>query len=207
MAAATGSPDKLSYINTLVFTIIAGIFSLAILVLLFFPIGKQFIVFIVALEIGIFCLIAYCIYKIATNESYLRRLRDSKNLVVNFDECADYYVRRTNKSGTQVCSNDYVMTDETNTKYVMKIWDASSSNIPLANSINDNKINYFGASNATAADAMNRREVYPLKELASASNLATFTDKCKPFFYDVAGYSEYKTIPWSYAKSRCQSFA
>jgi hypothetical protein len=206
MAVGTSS-DKLSYFNTLVFTIVAGIVSLLILAMLFFPLGKQFIVFIVAVEIGIFAIIAYCIYKIANNETYLRKLRDSKNLVVNFDECGDYYMRRTNSSGVDVCVNNFVITDETNTNYIMKIWSANGSNIPTVNSITDSKINYFGNSNASASDAMNRREVYQLKELATNSNLGTFTDKCRPFFYDVPSFTEYKDIPWTYAKSRCQSFA
>jgi len=198
--------DKLSYINTLIFTLIAGVISLALLCILLFPIGKKFLVFVVSVEIGILTIIAFCIYKIATNESYLRRLRDSNNIVVNFEQCGDYYVKNINQFGKEVCTNNYVVTDETNTRYVMKIWDAGASNIPGNNNIREDQVNFFGNSNANASDATNRRELYALKELATSSNLTTFTDKCKPFYYNVPNFSEYQGIPWTYAKSRCQSF-
>jgi len=201
---ATNSADKLSYINTLVFTIIAGIVSIGILCMLFFPIGKRFLVFIVAVEIGIFAIIGYCIYTIAMNESMLRKLRDSNNLVVNFEQCGDYYVRKVNEYNKEICTNNYVITDKFNTKYVMKIYDAEGPDPPSENVISDTVINSFGSGNETRT--MNRKEVYDMKELSTASNLTTFSEKCKPFYFNTAGYEDYMNIPWTFAKARCQSF-
>ena len=65
----SGSDPKIkSYFNTLIFTIISGIFSLVLIATLFFDMFKKYIPFIVTVEIGLFLIIGYCIYKIYNNE-------------------------------------------------------------------------------------------------------------------------------------------
>jgi len=188
---------EISYFNTLIFTIVAGVVSILLLSSLFFSAMKPYIVAIITIEIGIFIIIGYCVYKIIKNDNTIRDLLKKNKIVINFDECADYYVRRTRPDGKQYCSNDYVITDETNTKYIMKIIPPSSS-VPAANPIN------YASSNTTFNES--RRETYLLSELADNSNWATYQEKCKPLYEEVLGYSEYKDMPWTYIRSRCDSF-
>ena len=59
---------KKSYYNTLIFTIIAGVVSVALLCILILKKGQEYMPFIVTLEIGIFSIIALCITMILVNE-------------------------------------------------------------------------------------------------------------------------------------------
>ena len=192
--------EKKSYINTLVFTIISGIVSLILLVALFFPVGQKFMVAIITVEVGIFVIIGYCIYQIMTAESRLRKLKESNKLMVNFNECGDYYVRREDSNGKVVCSNDYIITDPSNDQYTMKIYaDDLGTALPSTNEINPS------ASNG-GFQADKRYETYYLKELETSDKLKTGEDKCKPLFFKDDTYRHYNNIPWTFAKSRCQSF-
>ena len=188
--------QRISYFNTLIFTIISGVVSLLLLCSLFFQPFKKYIVAIVTIEIGIFIIISYCIYKIVKNDNYLKDLMAKNKLVINFDECGDYFVRRTDDKGDFYCSNDYVITDETNTSYIMKIYPASI-NLPSTNNLN--------YSNPKTAFVNNRLETYKLQELNN-SNLPTNTDKCRPLYDQVNQYDGYDKIPWTYARSRCDIY-
>ncbi len=190
--------QRISYFNTLIFTIISGIASLLLLCSLFFETFKKYFVCIVTIEIGIFIIIAYCIYKIVKNDNFLKDLLAHNKIVINFDECGDYFIRRTDNKGLYYCSNDYVITDDTNTSYIMKIY-PSSMDLPLTNSLN------YSGSNTSFASG-NRLESYQLRELADNSNFATNTDRCRPLYQNVTGYSGYNQVPWTYARSRCESY-
>ena len=189
---------EISYFNTLIFTIVSGIISLILLSTLFFSAMKPYIVGIVTVEIGIFVIIGYCIYKIVKNDNTIKDLLKKNKIVVNFDECADYYVRRIDAAGKFICTNDYIITDDTNQKYIMKIVPASQD-LPGMNKINYNNSN-------TSFYTNERTETYMLRELVDNSNMPTYQEKCKPLYESVAGFSDYKTIPWTYARSRCDTF-
>jgi uncharacterized membrane protein YhaH (DUF805 family) len=61
-----------SYFNTLIFTIVAGIISLLLLLALVFkPVRDHAMYFIIALEVGIFTIIAVCIYQIVITHTFL----------------------------------------------------------------------------------------------------------------------------------------
>lgn len=190
--------DRLSYINTLIFTIFAALLSIALLFLVFLKATKEYIVFIVTVEVGLLAIIFYCIYKIVKSEKDLRSLRDASKLVVKFDECADYYVRRMDSDNNVYCSNDYIFTKDNDAQYLMKIY-------PESVSLPNNTLNN-ASSNAKYNPNAGRYEEYLLQELATASNLPTYADKCKPLFTNVNNYTEYSKIPWTFARSRCQSF-
>jgi len=192
---------EISYFNTLIFTIVAGVVSLILLSTLFFSAMKPYLVGIVTIEIGIFIIIGYCIYKIVKNDNTIRDLMKKNKIVINFDECGDYYVKRTDSAGKMYCTNDYIITDDTNRKFIMKIV-GSNMNVPGMN-----KINYSSSNTAFYRD--DRTETYMLRELADNSNMPTYQEKCKPLYEDVSGlevYKPYKNIPWTYARSRCDSF-
>ncbi len=191
--------DKLSYFNTLIFTIISGIVSVALVILLFFKVGQKFKVAIIAVEVGIFAIIAYCITMIITRERRLNQIKANSNFVVNFDECGDYYVKRSDASGNYFCSNDHAIIDEKGDKYTMKIYPSENHVLPTANGIN-----YNNGDNGMMPNA--RMETYKLKELDQSPVLKTTADKCAPLFVENAAFKEYSHIPWTYARARCASF-
>ena len=78
---------RISYKNTLIYTIVTAIVSLLILALLFIPSMFDYIYFIAVIELGIFIIIGVCIYKIINYE---------KNLL---DDELTYY-RKNNVSST-----------------------------------------------------------------------------------------------------------
>jgi hypothetical protein len=196
------SADRLSFINTLVFTIVASIFSLGLLVMVFFKFAKDYLVFIISVEVGIMIIIFYCIYKIFKNERDIKKVKDANLFLVNFDECADYFVRKADDSGKFYCSNDYVVTDETNRQFHMKIYPVTTHNTNVT-------IPTFNNNTARRTSNMpytNRYEEFPLAELVTASNLPTYNKKCEPLYVSNPEYPEYKHLPWTYVKSRCESF-
>ena len=93
-----------SYYNVLVFTIITGIFSLILLLLLFLDEFNGFIKFVITVEICLFAIIVWCIY-IITKAS---KKKDLPNLVINYGDCPDYYIKNTDNSGTPYFENKYL---------------------------------------------------------------------------------------------------
>jgi hypothetical protein len=198
-------PRRISYFRTLIFTITAAIFSLTLCGLLYFKEVRDYLVFIVVLEIGIFSIIGYCIYAIVNREKLMGELKDPSNYTIGFDSCPDYYVKRYDAvSKKHFCSNEYVVRDKDNVseKVIMKIVDDATT-LPIIHSDT-----YMGT------DPSRKIPVTPQpsdKFLLSAFYnplLKTNQDKCNIVDENVPEKASdvvqgFKAIPWTSVKARC----
>ena len=204
-----------SYYNVLVFTIITGIFSLILLLLLFFDEFKGFIKFVITVEIGLFAIIVWCIY-IITKASKKKAL---PNLVINYGDCPDYYIKNTDNSGTPYCENKYLYQQPNGSKYLMSIFPASNYN--TANSYTS-----LGSSNHTQfnvpAGPSNAYTWFPYTDTSVIGNVGlsscpnstepNLQAKCSLMYSDPpttsanAFMAGTKNIPWTYMQSRCEAY-
>ena len=201
---SSGDNKKTSYFNTLVFTIIAGIVSLCIMGLFFFDIGKEFMVFLIALEVGIFSIIAFTIFKIYKYEKDIQSKGGA--LTMSFDECPDYYVKR-DVGGKDYCFNEYHMQDVDGTNTIVKIQPLSiaGTQVPM------NQGTITASDSVDAQDPLYAK--FELRKLQNDITIPSSEQKCS-LVYSVprtsqytATYSHIPDLPWTYARSRCQSFA
>lgn len=190
---------KISYFNTLIFTIITAVASLMVLGLLFLPIGKQFIYFIVAYEVGVFLIIAYCIFKILRGDKKFDENR--KNFVVRFDECPDFYTKTMHADNTLWCHNDYKVIDpRTQEELVYRIFPMRYKDQPTS-----------VPTTITLADNIPGQPYarFQLKQLESDDDYPTYDKKCQVLFKNPSSsnesYNTFQDLPWTYAKSRCES--
>lgn len=193
--------SKVSYFNTLIFTIITGIASLILLTLLFFNIGKEFIYAIITFEVGIFAIIAYCITQIIIAES--NKSKKTTSYVINFDQCPDYYTKKI-VNGVEYCFNEYMGKDEAGNNYVMKISPAEVNHEPRSL-----------PATVTVSDTVTGQsylDVFELRKLQDDPNFKTMEEKCAlvskaPVSLDAkyTPHTMYTYMPWTYAQSRCQS--
>jgi len=194
------SVSKISYSNTLMFTIIAGIISLCVLLFATTPSGKSYYPAVFTFEIGIILVIAYAIYRIITAEKDAKN--NSTKLVVDFNTCPDYYTRR--QIGTEVyCFNEYNSIDQDGRHMLMKI-------MPV--NVNGTEVipPQFITPTDDVKDTDYLYEKFDLHAMQKDPSLKTTEDKCKLLYSTPKDkehkYSHYPDIPWTYAKGRCQSF-
>ena len=192
---------KVSYFNTLIFTIITGVISLCILGLLFFEFGRAFIYFIVAFEIGVFILIGYCIYKIVAGAKKVNK--NAESYVLRFNECPDYFTKLTKSDGTIECVNKYLVKDRNGDVYLSTITPTHFNGDELS------------IPPSTTPDPTNPTiyEKIQLKQLEKDERFEKYQDKCnlvwnQPKANDqkAAPYSGYSAVPWTYMRSRCESY-
>lgn len=200
--ASNDTTRKMSYYNTLIFTIIAGIVSVCLLLLLLFKDFKKYLPFIVTLEVGIFAIIATCIITIFVNESVLNKLKKQMGYQISFTSCPDYYTKRT-IGDKEICSNDYVYFNDKKQPFIMKIY-------PIDDKSNPTK----GARPLPTTHVYEYKgdepkwEKFPLNELDSEQSFKDYSQKCAPLFSDpsepnlqyLKGYS---VIPWTTMRSKC----
>ena len=196
------SQNKISYFNTLMFTIFTGIVSLGVLSLLFFEFGKKFIYFIIAFEAGVFLLIAYCLYKIIAGD---KKINAKDKYVVRFDECPDYYSKKI-VNGEEYCFNEYVVKDNAGNVKVIKITPSEIGGVKQE-----------PASAITLTDIVepnaNLYAKFKLHQLETDDNIPKYEEKCKYLFNQPPvddkynSYRHFTYIPYTYAKSRCESLA
>lgn len=195
--------NKISYFNTLMFTIFTAIASLGILSFLLFDFGKKFLYFIIAFEVGVFILIGYCIYKIIKGD---KKAKDTKTkYVVRFDECPDYYSKKV-INGDDYCFNEYLVRDDQGKPVLIKLTPAEKDGTEISpeSSVTLN-------NTVPSIDNYNK---FKLRRLESDEKISEFHNKCKLVFnkpnesdskYD--NYLHYPDIPYTYIKSRCASLA
>ena len=187
---------KVSYTNTLIYTVVNAILSLVILIVLFLkPEYNKYIYFIIVLEVGMVAIIAYCIYRIIRYEYLLKKMKDSRNVFIPFSECADYYVKKYDTAGEPYCSNEYRIKGNDNNEYMMKVY---PNGVPLP-SVHDK---------TTSIDNSQKYEKFWLNEIGKSSDLPTNRDKCnileaEPTDPKLSKYNGYTGIPWTYVKARC----
>jgi hypothetical protein len=190
---------KISYRNTLLYTIIAAIISLALLVLLAFQSFFEYVYLIAIIEVGIFIIIGYCIYRIVTYEKALEELKNQKRYYIPFAECPDYFVKKfDSKNGDPYCSNEYRVKDASDNMYMMKVYPDS---VPLPTKHDDK----------TSVDQSHKYEKFWLNQVANAKELRTTKEKCsvisvEPTDPKLVNYRGYTDVPWTYVRSRCDGF-
>ena len=186
------------------FTIFTGIASLGVLSFLFFDFGKKFIYFIIAFEVGVFILIAYCIYKIIKGD---KKNKDNKDkYVVRFDECPDYYSKKI-INGDDYCFNEYLVKDKVGKPVLIKI----SPHEMNGTTLTPEKTTLLTNIAEQSAPPYSK---FKLHKLETDDNILKFEDKCKLLFNapstsdpKYTDYLHYPYIPYTYAKSRCASLA
>jgi hypothetical protein len=189
---------KISYKNTLIFTIVSAVVSIILIVLLAFASFREYIYFIAIVEVAIFAIIGYCIYRIVTYEKRLEALRNEKSKTVSFSECPDYYIKQFDVKGAPFCSNEYRVKDQHSNEYIMKVYPSS---VETPSTIDQ----------STSIDNAPKYDKFYLNEISSNKNLVTTKEKCgilyseptNPNLLQLKGYTE---IPWTYMRSRCEGF-
>ena len=197
--------SKISYFNTLIFTIVSGIISLLLLMILFFDFGKQNAYFIITIEVGIFMVIAICVYQIIRNESLLNSRKQLSNAKLSFSECPEYFTK-TNLGDSVICMNNYKSQEPNGVQYIIKIYD-SSEEIPAT--LQNPQINYTEAT--TKKDGFKLYEIEQTPEFKNAiDQCAYIINEPKPttgtavqFQSKFEGYSK---TPWLHAKARCAPY-
>jgi hypothetical protein len=189
---------KISYKNTLIYTIVNALISVILIIFLAFPNFREYMYFIAIIEIGIFIIIGYCIYRIITYEKYLESLKNQKNFYIPFTECPDYFVKKFDLKGEPYCSNEYRIKDKTENNYIMKIY-PNSVPLPLKH---DDTIN---------VDTSQKYDKFWLNQIANSTKLKTVKEKCsvlsvEPTDPTLNEYKGYTGIPWTNIRGRCEGF-
>lgn len=200
---AQNENSKISYFNTLIFTIVAAIISLLLLLsLIFEQVRKNAMIFVIALEIGIFTIIMICIWQIVANEKHLNALRNTVSPKISFSECPDYYTKAT-ENNQVVCLNNYQITDGT-VSYTILIY-PEDKELPMI--IPDDV-------NLTKADKFN------LYDLEQNPDFKSARDQCAPIMTEpnlnaaatpeetekLKKLQNYSKLPWTHAQARCAAY-
>lgn len=202
---------RISYKNTLIYTIVTAIVSLLILALLFIPSMFDYIYFIAVIELGIFIIIGVCIYKIINYEKNLNKLRDQNSYYIPFSECADYFVKKIDSKGNTYCSNEYSVKDQFGNVKMMKIY-PNTETLPTTHVNTINTLNDINCKAGSEGCSMpHKYEKYSLTQIPDSKLLKTNQQKCSVLFVEpvdpaLTAYKEYSKIPWTYVKGRCETF-
>lgn len=201
--ATQNENTKISYFNTLIFTIIAGIISLLLLLSLFSDkVKEKAFYFIIAVEIGIFSVVAICIFQIISNEAKLNALKKNLEAKIAFTECPDYFIRY-DQDGETYCQNHYTTFDKNGTKYVMRIYPADID-VPVS----------------LPTPVQDKNEKFNLLQLQQSQDLTNAKQQCAPIFQEpniaaatspaqadqLRQYVGYSKLPWSHARTRCAPY-
>jgi hypothetical protein len=193
------SDSKISFFNTLIFTIITGTFSLLLLLILLLKNGRQFLPFIITAEVGIFIIIAMCITQIIINEKRKEKTSGNWGDYIKFTQCPDYYIKRFT-SEKEICSNEHMYIDPTSREvYTMKIY--LSEPIP---DIPKEHVPKYDEKNINVLDK------FPLSDLDTNSNIKSAEEKCELLFGPptsdkLKSFEKYQYLPWLSMRSKCRA--
>ena len=201
---------NISYFRTLIFTVSAAVFSMALMALWYYK--RELVVFVFAVQIGIFAIIGYCIYTIVQYEKTLDEMSNIKNFTVKFDTCPDYYIRRSDiVTGKDFCSNEYVVVDKNSPmqkKMIMKVLPYDKN----ASGHHNNSMPKKHNTDYMVTDGNVKRNPEPtdkfMLDTFYSNELVTVKDKCDVINPNIADRTDgkfkgFKNVPWTYAKSRC----
>lgn len=196
--------QNIAYFNTLIFTIVTGIVSLAVLTLLFFEFGQNLIYFIVIFEVGVFILIGICIYTIVSAER--NKKKREEDILIKFDKCPDLY-SKVSYSNENYCMNWYATNDVYGNQYVVRIYplmDSQKNNITPVASFTSNDM-------SPSTFTTNTYQVIKPSQFASETKFKSVSDRCQTLFtkplpsFSNNAYDALSLVPWTYARSRCAS--
>ena len=192
---------KTSYFNTLIFTIVSGIISLLLLLTLFSKIVRNnAFYFIIAVEIGIFSVIAICVIKIITNEQILNNLKNKLSTQkISMNDCPDYFIK-TEKDDIAICTNNYEVQTGNGRKYMLRIYPASvtlPNMLPVTNQDKNEKFKLYQLEQSSdLVDA--KAQCAMVMTEPNINSAATAAQK-----ETLSQYKGYSSLPWLYARSRC----
>lgn len=197
---------RISYVRTLVFTIVAALLSIVLFALIFIKGARDWLLFITITEIGIFSIIIWCIIAIINREKKIQEMRDPKNYVIKFDNCPDYYVKRYDTlSKGYFCSNEYVVSDTRNpTKtLIMKLFAENDKSSPSYHNVD------FMVKNGNAP-AINPQPMDKFMINDILSKVDDTADRCGIVNPNTMEKSTdkligYKNIPWIGVQKRCET--
>lgn len=206
---------RISYFRTLVFTVIAFVMSLGLLVLWYLRRDVQ--TFVILVEIGIFTIIGYCIWNIVQYERALQDMRRSSNYTLKMQSCPDYYVKRRDPvTSKDFCSNEYVVVDDkspTGKKLIMKITPVlpnvlidgvSRPNPDTPSAPEMHHIDYMKVEKNVRRepDAIDKFYINVFDDIKAPKKLC---DTISPYSTEGSktAMSVLKHVPWTYARSRC----
>jgi hypothetical protein len=190
---------SISYKNTLIYTIIASIISAGLLIGLAFKSIFDYVYLIAVVEVGIFIIIGVCLYKIITYDKRMERLREDRKLIVPFNECPDYYVKKYDRTkGDPYCSNEHRVIDRSGNEYLMKIYPHDVQTLPSTHNNQDN----IDASTS-------KYEKFWLNELGASKELMTNKERCAvvlapPTNPSFNKYNDYHKMAWTSVRGRCE---
>lgn len=203
---AENKVKKVSYYNTLVFTIISGIISLLLLGLLFFNFAKDFKLGIIALEIGIFTVILVCIAQIIYNENFINKLKKNHNVRISFDSCPDYFTKLQDSHQKAYCSNEYIYEDEALNKFLIKVY--PENQIPPSD--HDPRSMDLLTESDKPAGPIDKFYIDELESKTKNKNSTDiYKDTCAPLFkdnYNNNGLVGYTELPWTTLRSKCDNY-
>ena len=180
-----------SYVNTLIFTIISAIISVCLLILLLLGALGEYAYFVIGVEVGIFAIIAYCIYKIWKSSKCAAKT----NPILHFNSCPDFYTQRTDNEGQPYCANEHAVKDAYGNQSILKTYPTS---VGLPSQLDQTP---------PTLGAPTKYEKFYLHELADAPDLPTSADKCGAIFNAPTSsnspYVGYDVVPWSSVRSAC----
>lgn len=194
---------KISYYNTLIFTIISAIVSVLLLLVLLLKSGRDYLPFIITLEIGIFSIITFCVIQIIMGERNSEKNKQNEISKISFNTCPDYYLKKYN-GDKELCSNEYIV-KKGGINYIMKIYPADDPSnptggirpLPSAHTFNyqGNEVKY---------------EKFHLSEIDNENRLKTMSDKCsvlynEPSNPELSYMKGYNLTPWTTMRSKCAS--
>lgn len=192
---ALSDTSKVSYFNTLIYTIVSGIISLVLLMLLFFDFGKKYIYFIITVEVGIFTVIAICLYQIIYNEYVLNNMRSKLPERVSFLECPDYFVKQ-DIDNIIMCKN-YYSVRKNNQEYMMKIYPIDES-LPSSFKLDERGSGIRDAFNLYQLEQNNK-----LLKSAREQCGVVYEEPKASELEELRGYSK---LPWTHAVGRCGAY-
>ena len=196
--------SKVSFFNTLIFTIVSGVISLILLLALFLDVGKQFAYTIIVVEIGIFSVISMCIYQIIKNEKKLNKEKTGTDDKISFDKCPDYFTKVYENDNT-VCKNDFTVITPRGQQMKLRIYPVDA-NIPLPLTLPSayqgkcEKFNLYQIEqNADFKSAQDQCAIILNEPPVSLAKTQAERDK-------MAQYEHYSKTPWTYARSKCSKY-
>jgi hypothetical protein len=193
------SDSKISYFNTMIFTIITGIFSLLLLLVLLFSGGRKVLPMIITIEVGAFLIIAVCITQIILNERSKDKNSNDLASFIKFVNCPDYYMKRF-INDKEICSNEHSYVDpHTRQVYIMKLIQVDSKNtLPLRHDLLYND------------KTLSSHDKFHLTEVDNEKLFKDATEKCQVLFTEPAKaelkeFSHYRHLPWTTMQSKCRA--
>lgn len=190
--------SRSSYRNLLAFTIISGIFSLLLVLVLYVSRTKNttlpHLVMLVTLEIGVFVIILTTIIRIYIAE----KKTDNVPQAIVYSTCPEFYTK-TQLNGKDVCSNETIVTDPvTQELSIMKVYPVDTGN----------RIYNLPTTHSTTIS--NSTPVYDKFYMNQIStDLKSVNEQCDVITKQVTDpklnrLKNYDAIPWTNVRSQCE---